>query len=306
MPTVAFVTTSNQLYAAEDLDRPLHDAALAERSIELHHVPWDDPSAEWEAFDLVVIRSPWDYPDRFDEFSPWLDSVASLPNLHNPAGLIRWNLDKRYLADLAAGGVAVVPTDYAQTVDEVDGALAALVGAGADEVVIKPSVSAGSRLTGRFPVGSAAARTLAAEIIDAGKTVMVSPCVPSVAEVGERALVAFDGSPSHALVKGPILAAGGGLIGGEYREDIRLTTASDDELAIAAHALDAIGERAAERGWLPAGEPPRYARLDLVAMPDGTSALLEAELFEPTFFLPYAPGAVDRFADALVRRLEAR
>jgi len=302
MPRVAFVTTSDTAYLAEDTDRSLHDEAFAARSIDLDHVAWDDAGADWLAYDLVVIRSPWDYPARFGEFSTWLDSVAALPTLHNPAGLVRWNLDKRYLADLAAVGVATVPTEYATTSAEFEAALAHVADR-SREVVVKPAVSAGSRLTGRFGANDEGARKLAAAIVAEGNTVMVSPCVPSVAEVGERSVVAFDGVVSHALVKGPILATGGELLGGEYREEITPTEATSAELAIATHAFGEIGRLAAERGWLPTSQPLLYGRLDLVAMPDGSSALLEAELFEPSFFLDVAPGSADRFADAVHRRL---
>ncbi|MEZ5138898.1 MAG: hypothetical protein R2711_09080 [Acidimicrobiales bacterium] len=44
-----------------------------------------------------------------------------------------------------------------------------------------------------------------------GRTAMVQPAAPSVAERGEVALVLVDGELSHAYRKGPLLAPGGGL-----------------------------------------------------------------------------------------------
>lgn len=94
----------------EDPDGPLLTAALADLGIEATEVPWDDPTAEWAAFDATIIRSTWDYPSAHEEFCAWARSV---PNLHNPAEVVVWNADKRYLDDLAGRGVPVIPTTYA-------------------------------------------------------------------------------------------------------------------------------------------------------------------------------------------------
>ena len=68
------------------------------------------PATDWSAFDAVVIRSTWDCDKHRGEFIRWCDSVG--PSLHNSAEVVRWNSDKRYLADLAAAGIPVVKTDY--------------------------------------------------------------------------------------------------------------------------------------------------------------------------------------------------
>ena len=78
-------------------------------------------------------------------------------------------------------------------------------------MVVKPTVSAGSKNTGLFRRGDPAARALADEILGLGKTVMVQPAIASVAAVGETAMLYFDGQFSHSVTKGPLLAEGGGL-----------------------------------------------------------------------------------------------
>ena len=45
--------------------------------------------------------------------------------------------------------------------------------------------------------------------------------------------------------------------------------------------------------------PLTYARVDLLAGPDGTPVILELELVEPCLYLPFAPGAAERFAAVL-------
>lgn len=115
-------------------------------------------------------------------------------------------------------------------------------------------------------------------------------------------MLVFDGEVSHALTKGPILARGGGFLGGEYQEVVASTVPDPAVSALVGDAHEAVRAVAEERGWLPAGEPLLYARFDVVEAADGSPLLLEAELFEPCFFLPTAPAAADRFAAAVLRR----
>ena len=89
---------------------------LVERGIEAVSPPWDDGSVDWSSFDLVVARSPWDYTWRLDEFLSWADSIGE--RLENPPEVIRWNSDKRYLADLRDSGLPVVETTYVAPGDE--------------------------------------------------------------------------------------------------------------------------------------------------------------------------------------------
>lgn len=290
---VAFVTTGWERVRAEDQDRPLHDRAWAAAGLALEHVPWWDPRADWEAYDLVVLRSPWDYSERLGEFLAWLDRVDGRVRLHNPAPVIRWNLDKRYLRDLGAAGVPVIDTTF--LADEA-GVAAALAARGSSEVVIKPNVSAGSRNTGRFRADDPGARALAATILAEARLVMLQPCAASVAAVGEVSLVYFDGRFSHAFRKGPILAAGGGLLGGDYSEVITPATPTPEQQAVAA-AASAACDRICRRQFA-LDAPLLYGRFDLVRLDDGREALLEAELFEPSFFLNVDPDAATRFRDA--------
>ncbi len=297
---VALVTTSDVAVLVDDIDRPVLDAALVRRGVIADWVPWDDRGADWEAYDLIVVRSPWDYTERLDAFLAWLDLVAALPTLHNPAALIRWNLDKRYLEDLARRGAAVVPTSFADDEVSLDRALAASL---ADEVVVKPTVSAGSRSTGRFATGSPGAWALGRDILSRGLSVMVQPFVRSVDAAGERSAVVFDGSISHALRKAPTLAPGGGLRGDADIEQVASVELSAAERDVVDQVLAASSSLAVERGWLRPSQDLLYGRFDVVSMTDGSVALLEAELFEPCFFLPVAPHAAGRFVDAVVQRV---
>lgn len=295
-PRVGIVVTDG--YPAEDPDHdtPLLVAALRERGADATAVVWHDRAVDWAGYDLLVLRSPWDYPERMPELEAWLAHVEQATTLLNPPELVRWNLDKRYLAQLAERGVAVVPTTYRTDVDEVRGDLAAR---GDARVVLKPAVSAGARDTGLFRADDPAALTLAARIVGAGNVVMVQPEVPELSQGREKALYLVDGELTHAIAKGALLAPGGGLVGGVYAEHPEAVATTDAEAVFARQALAAVQ---AVTGC----DLPLYARIDLVDSAEHGIVLLEAELFEPALNLHVAPEATAVVADAIVRRLESR
>ena len=299
MSRIALVTTDPGEIGFDDPDLiPLLEA-IAAAGHEVTTASWRDDSAPWERFDLAVIRSPWDYMHHERRFLEWLEAVAQRTSLWNPPELIAWNLNKRYLLELDVHGVPVVPTLLATSPSEVGEAIEAIRDSGFDDVVVKPTVSAGSIDTGLFAANDPAAMELARHILKIGKTVMVQPAIPSVAEVGERALVFFDGELSHAFSKGPLLTHGGGLRSGTYTEVLEFVTATVDEIDVASHAMEVIARSAPGLD----GAAPLYGRLDLVATDDGP-LLLEAELFEPSYNVWLAEGSAQRFVAALERRLD--
>ena len=282
-----------------DLDGPALLSALSNRGVHAEPAIWDDPGVDWSRFDLIQIRSVFDYSQRRDEFVAWASEVGD--RLHNPPAIVEWNSDKRYLGELVAAGLPVIPTTYVAPGDPpppLDGT-----------VVVKPAVSAGGRDSGRFGPGSHAG---AAELIRAigasGRTAMVQPFQDSVETTGEAALVYFGGQLSHTLRKGavlppdrvaPQLEALPGLTAAEAMFDpelVRAGPAAPDELDLGAAVIDYLTERFG-------GVPPLYARVDAVRGTSGDIPLImEIELIEPNFYFDRAPGAAERLAAAIVRR----
>jgi len=253
-------------------------------------VDWDDAAVDWAAFDLVVVRSPWDYTRRHDEFLDWAGRVARATALANPPEILRWSTDKRYMGDLRAAGLPVVPTAFAAPGESMDWPDAA-------EVVVKPTISAGSLDTERHPAARrAGAEAHVARLHAEGRVAMAQPYLSAVeGERGETALVFVDGTFSHALRKGPMLMPGLSLVGGLYvEEDIRAAEATAAERAVAEAAVAAIPG---------GGDRLLYARVDLVPDDDGRPVVLELELVEPSLFLAHAAGAADRVARAIASRL---
>ena len=295
---IAFATTVPEVLGNDDVDRPLHEAAFALAEMELDYCVWSDPTVRWDRYDLVVIRSVWDYVPHIDRYRRWLSSMDLLGTLRNPAPLVTWNLDKRYLIELEAAGVPVIPTRVATSPEELIDRLSSVD----QEVVVKPVLSAGSVDTGRFAADDSNAAELGRRILGNGSPVMVQPAVPSVATEGEISAVLFAGQLSHAFRKGPMLALGGEVLDG-YRglESVSLTA---DQYRVAKKAMAAVNQiAAAELGVM---LPLLYARVDLVRTEDNRAAVLEVELNEPSFFLATDTGAADRFAAAVYRAVVGR
>lgn len=252
-------------------------APLAARGIDAVPAIWDDPTVDWSAFDLTVVRNTWDYIHRRDAFLDWARAV---PRLANRAEVLTWNTDKRYLRELEAAGLPIVPTAFVPPGDRV-----AVTG----ESVVKPTVSAGSQDTLRLG-DEDAVHAQVARLHAVGKTAMVQPYLADVDTAGETALLYFDGAFSHAIRKGPM------LLPGEvkdpdlfYAEEISPREPSAAERALGDRVVAYVTQRFGT---------PLYARVDLLPH-GGEPVIIELELTEPSVFVGYADGAPERFADAI-------
>jgi glutathione synthase/RimK-type ligase-like ATP-grasp enzyme len=278
---------------AGDAEDQLLVTALAELGLAGFVLPWSDPGVDWAAFDATVIRSTWDYPARPAQFLAWAQAV---PRLHNPVEVLRDNIDKRYLARLAAAAIPVVPTEFFAPGDE-------LRLPSGSEFVVKPSVGAGSIGAGRFPADAHEPASRHAQLLHAsGRTVMVQPYLAEVDAAGETAVIFLDGRFSHAIRKSALLApeTSHRIDSGQLylTETITASQPSADELEVAERVHALLTER------LAGDSPLLYARIDLLPSPDGP-LLLEAELIEPSLFLDHAPGAAGRLASAIAERMAA-
>jgi glutathione synthase/RimK-type ligase-like ATP-grasp enzyme len=285
------IATCLSLPVGDGDDQPLVDV-LRRRGFEVHFVPWDQPDVEWSSFDATVIRATWNYTAHREQFLAW---AASVPRLYNPADVVVPNSDKTYLAGLAAAGLPVVATHFAEP-----GTQPEFPASG--EFVVKPSVGAGSRGVGRFdarrPGALLQAREHADALHEAGRTVLVQPYQAGVDSAGESALIFLDGKFSHAIRKGPMLTPEArhrvddeGLY---LLENITPRQPSIAELTVAERVFAHVNADL-EQTLL-------YARIDLLPGPNGP-VLVELELIEPSLFLSYCDGSADLLADAISNRV---
>ncbi len=272
-----------------DEDGPLLLAALDAAGADAVPGVWDDPDVDWAGFDGVLVRSTWDYPLRREAFLSW---VRSCRRTVNPAAVLAWNTDKRYLQDLARAGVPTVPTVFLAPGERVPD------GPGAGDVVVKPAVSGSAADTGRFGgLADPDAAALVAALHDQGRTVMVQPYLSGIDTAGETSMVFLGGAFSHAVRREPLLGGAGvreAVVVADVLGTIRPADPGDDQLAVARAALGAVPG---------GGRGLSYARVDVIPGPRGP-VLLELEVTDCFLFLASAsPTARGRFAAHVLGRL---
>jgi glutathione synthase/RimK-type ligase-like ATP-grasp enzyme len=287
---IALVTAREARALDEDLP-PLADA-LHHAGLEAQIVPWDAP-CDWSQFDLLLLRSTWDYMSRLEQFLSWAEQASGAATLVNSLATVRWNIDKHYLGILAAAGVPVVPTTFIEAGADAAAALERFLAADScAELVIKPAIGAGSRDAERHRRPAVrAAIAHAQRLLSAGRGILVQPYLARVDAEGEAALIFFGGEFSHSIRKAALLRPGAAATTGLFAaETISTRAALADELDVARRALRAVP-----------GGTPLYARVDLLRNAAGAPLVLELELIEPSLFFGYAPGAAARFADCIRR-----
>lgn len=268
-----------------DPDEPLAIAALRRRGAVVDVVDWEDTAVRWDSYDRAVLRSPWNYQSRPSEFLDWLARVEQLVEVRNPAAVVRWSLDKRYMGELASAGVPVIDTLFVgpgETVMHSGGTW-----------VVKPSIGAGSSDVAVFHAGQEdRSQQHIAYLHERGLTALVQPLIRSVTAEGEWPMVFFGGEFSHSANKFVRLQGSGDEERLFAREDNVPHRATHEQITVATQALEVVEARF---GRL------TYARVDLVRNDDGEYLVLEVEIFEPSLFLPEGGAdAVERCAAALL------
>lgn len=291
-PRVALATARPRPDISTDHDLPLLRDAVTGAGAGATVAFWDDPDVDWDGFDLVVVRSTWDYVLRAGEFLDWTERCGKQTVLANPPSVLRWNADKRYLGELAAQGVPTVPTRYAAPGEPVELPLE-------HEYVIKPTTGAGARYAGRYLPGDPHSQDdalLHVQRLHAeGMTAMVQPYQRQIDITGERALVFYGGRFVHAIRKNAVLARD---VAYDEKKNAhpgkQPWTPTEAELAVAERALAAA----------PDADGLLYGRVDLADDDQGEPQVMELELIEPNLFLTMDDAALPTVATAIVRAAE--
>ena len=266
-----------------DDEEPLR-AALRQRGAEVADIAWD-AEIDWSTWDIALLRTPWDYQARPDAFLAWCERVSPLTRLTHDAAIVRWNLDKRYLRELATLGVPIAPSVWLDATTPLDHrALGALPGVG--DLFAKPVVGANAFLAARFPRTEAGFTALEAHV--AGRDFIVQPYLTSVENDGELSLIWIAGAGfTHGVRKVP--AAGDFRVQEDHG-------ATDHPWVPDANAI-AIAERAITAAHTRLGQLV-YARIDLLRTNDGY-VLNELELVEPALFMRHHPDVGEHLAAAI-------
>lgn len=262
----------------------LAHAPLAKLGWQVDTIPWTQPDVDWNAFDLVVVRSTWDYqsdPERFLDVLATID--ASTARLENSLDTIRWNINKAYLKQLEERAVPLVPTRWlrgldAEQIRELQRELAT------DELVVKPLVGANADDTFRMSKDPAGWTTPIETFRD--RDLMAQPFVSSIQSPGEYSLFYFGGEYSHCVLKTP--AKGDFRVQEEHGSSLQSVVPDNELRTVADLTIRALDD------------PVLYARVDLVLV-ERKPALMELELIEPSLYFTFDAQSPGRFADAVER-----
>lgn len=267
-----------------DPDEELQLEAFASAGHSVEMVAWDDQSADVTRYDAVVLRSTWNYPLDPAGFLDWCEKVDQVSTLVNPLQAVRWNIDKVYLSELEAHGIATVPTVFIECGQPTDvSKLMRVWGA----IVVKPRVSAGSLYTERFEVGEEAKGQAFLDKMVAERHMMVQPYLRGVETMLEHSMVVIGDATTHVISKQPRFA--------DDDESVSEAMApSEFERTVVADVLAALAF------------PVSYARIDLMPDEDGNPLVSEVELIEPSLFFAQNCDALPRFVSEVTRFVHNR
>ena len=262
---------------------------LQQKGLDIHKAAWADEAVQWEQFNCIVLKSPWDYVEKPALFYAWLDRMMELgiPVL-NPADIVKWNCDKHYLKDISDEGLKVIPTAFIEQgssfsyKDQCKAFNTATI-------IVKPCISGSSKNTFLLKVYSEVKDAIINQLLKK-EAMMVQPFIPRVQEEGEWALLYFGGEYSHALVKKPA--------DGDFRCQQQFggsVHAMQPEASVLSAATEYVTQFA--EGCL-------YARVDGLVI-DGTFYLMELELVDPVLFLAIDEQAAEKYYAALQTALHS-
>jgi len=282
MPKCAFLSIANT--EVWHIDDDLVHKPLEQLGWEVENIPWNKPT-DWNTFDLVIIRSPWDYQDNVAQFFEVLNDIEnSKAILLNSLEIVKWNLDKNYLFDLEKKGVELIPTIKTLGFKKTD-IKNAFVDFESNELIIKPSIGANADFTYRIKRDEDVDyKKLSIEFDN--RECFIQPFMQNIIDEGEFSLMYFNGKLSHTILKtvgaGDFRVQeehGGGVVSIKKPEKDLVKTA--DKTIEALHKL------------------PFYARVDLVRTPKNNFALMELELIEPSLYFRFNKESPNLFANCI-------
>ena len=263
---------------------------MAKAGWQVDEISWHRNDVPWSDYDVVIIRSPWDYQDDPDTFLNILENISGQTRLENNLDIVKWNINKTYLIDLDFSGVNIVPTLWGENLTKGN-LLPAYKRLNVNEIIIKPVTGANADFTFRLNKDSVIARE--SELIETfrNKSYMIQPFMSHIISEGEYSLFYFNGNYSHCILKKPkeqdfrVQEEHGGVL---------RTVKPEPALAeMAQKAINAIGHNLL------------YARVDFVRTDINDFALMELELIEPSLYFNMDADSPGRFVQAFISRMKS-
>ncbi|KAH3745170.1 glutathione synthetase, ATP-grasp domain [Pelomyxa schiedti] len=279
-------------------------------------VDWQNPEVNWASFDCVIVRTTWNYSWHLEEFLAWAKRVSQVTKLFNTYETLLWNSTKTYLRELEEEGISVVPTVWAEKGSRT--VLSEVMSTkGWNRVIVKPTVSAGSRNTHRIPSDCSTEQDFSNLVAE--RDMMVQPYIDAVESRGELSLLFFGGKHSHTFWKIP--KPGDFRAHPKYGGTFTYEPNTPPEAMAMAHRILAAANRILIKKYslspLLSPQLTFYARIDFLVIPNNNAdmsspssscsssssssfALSELEVCEPNFYSEQYPPCADNVASALL------
>ncbi|MCL4338728.1 hypothetical protein M1271_03500 [Patescibacteria group bacterium] len=248
-------------------------------------IPWDKKDIDWTDFDIVILRSCWDYHTRLKEFYSWIDQcIEKKVNLWNPPEIIRWNTDKSYLFNLQKIGIPIMPTLLC-TKDSIDETRNNAILAGWKNIIIKPIHGASSYKTFRINTAEFTTSNPTLSNLFSNENILIQPFMEEIITEGEYSFIFINKEYSHAILKVPQK--------NEFRSQREF---GGKEIAVnPSQSLISQSQKVLENIY----SPLLYARVDGLNI-RGQFQLMELELTEPYLFFEKKGNSEEKFVNSAI------
>jgi glutathione synthase/RimK-type ligase-like ATP-grasp enzyme len=259
---------------------------LAGKGLDITGVVWNDKNIDWKDFEVVIIKSPWDYHENLAAFTTWLNMLSSLGiKVLNPVDIIKWNSDKHYLETIANNGLAVIQSGFLEKGSSFSDQYFELFHT--DKLVVKPCVSAGAKNTLIIDKAQYAEQSLMVNKLLQEEAFLVQPFLEEI-KGGEWSFIFFNGVYSHSALKTPkqgdfrVQHYHGGSISYPAANPLHIEQASQYVAMLPGQIL--------------------YARVDGVVR-NGAFELMELEVIDPYLFFNGNQQLLENYYRALVQQI---
>ena len=259
--------------------------ALEKEGLKVCRTYWDNPNFDWSRTKYIIFRTTWDYFDRFDEFSTWLEKVNKLTTLINPKSLIYWNIDKHYLQDLEKLGVRIPPTLFIEKGDN-SSLKETIEKTNWTEFILKPAISGAARHTYRINRNELSDYEAQFSALIANESMLIQEYQKQITTKGEIAFMIFGGKFSHAILK--TAKPGDFRVQDDFGGTVESYIPNSEEILFAESIVAKL-------------EPtPIYARVDVIWNNENQLCIGEIELIEPELWFRMDFNAASKCAKAIV------
>ncbi|MDP4797547.1 MAG: hypothetical protein NWR50_01665 [Crocinitomicaceae bacterium] len=258
--------------------------ALEQKGLKVIRTNWDNPHFDWSSTKYIIFRTTWDYFDRFDEFSIWLEKVNKLTTLINPKSLIYWNIDKHYLQDLEKLGVRIPPTLFIEQKD--NRSLEEIIASSTwEEFILKPAISGAARHTYKISRDEITNYESQFSELIANESMLIQEYQKQITTKGEIAFMVFGGKFSHAILKKA--KSGDFRVQDDFGGTVESYKPNSDEILFAESIVNKLSPI------------PVYARVDVIWDNNDDLCIGEIELIEPELWFRMDPNAALKCAKAI-------